>query len=166
VAAVIEVDLPCSTCQYNLRSLPFDGRCPECGDPVHQTVVRDVRFHGDAVYTARSERFREVAISSGYPVDAFMLVQDVFQKARSRHGLALAVPPATLCDEFLQFCRYYFNDEAEARDLLTEWKLASSEDVGRVVYAMVGAQMVCTSGADSPADFEGRFTLADVRVGG
>src|SRR5947207_9448973 len=126
MAAVIEVDLSCNACTYNLRSLPLDGRCPECGELVYHTAVRDVRFHADAVYTARSERFRALAESSGYPVDAFMVVQDVLQKALAAHWRALFVPPATLCDEFLRFCRGYFNDEQEARDLLTEWKLTSS----------------------------------------
>jgi hypothetical protein len=32
--AVIDRDLPCRRCQYNLRTLPADGRCPECGEPV------------------------------------------------------------------------------------------------------------------------------------
>jgi hypothetical protein len=27
----VEVDCPCVQCGYNLRSLPLDGRCPECG---------------------------------------------------------------------------------------------------------------------------------------
>jgi uncharacterized repeat protein (TIGR04138 family) len=164
--AVIEVDLPCNTCAYNLRSLPLDGRCPECGEAVHRTAVMDVRFHADAVYEGRSECFRTLATSSGYPVDAFMLVQDILRKAQSRHEQTLAVSPTVLCDEFLRFCRGYFNDENEARDLLAEWKLRSSEDIGRVIYAMVNAQLVCSSGADSPADFNGRFTIDDVRVDG
>src|SRR4051812_40573537 len=32
------VDLPCTACRYNLRSLSIDGRCPECGRVVAQSV--------------------------------------------------------------------------------------------------------------------------------
>ena len=35
-APVIEHDLSCMSCGYNLRALPPDGQCPECG-----TEVRD-----------------------------------------------------------------------------------------------------------------------------
>lgn len=34
----VRVDVPCVRCRYNLRSLPAEGRCPECG-----TAVADSR---------------------------------------------------------------------------------------------------------------------------
>jgi hypothetical protein len=37
--AYITHDLPCLKCQYNLRTLSPDGRCPECGTPVAQTLA-------------------------------------------------------------------------------------------------------------------------------
>ena len=37
-SARISADLPCAVCRYNLRSLPHDGRCPECGQPVAQSM--------------------------------------------------------------------------------------------------------------------------------
>lgn len=36
--ARIGVDLPCFTCGYNLRSLPMDGRCPECNSSIEATL--------------------------------------------------------------------------------------------------------------------------------
>jgi len=35
----IAVDLPCTKCRYNLRTLPVDGKCPECGHPVTETTA-------------------------------------------------------------------------------------------------------------------------------
>ena len=37
-------DLPCKLCGYNLRTLPEDGKCPECGGSVAVTIrVRSTR---------------------------------------------------------------------------------------------------------------------------
>jgi predicted RNA-binding Zn-ribbon protein involved in translation (DUF1610 family) len=37
-SAVIEQDLPCAVCGYNLRTARRDGRCPECGIEVAETL--------------------------------------------------------------------------------------------------------------------------------
>lgn len=38
-------DVPCGSCGYNLRTLPFAGRCPECGAPIRDFMsIRDFRF--------------------------------------------------------------------------------------------------------------------------
>jgi hypothetical protein len=39
VAVVVETDVPCP-CGYNLRGLPRDGRCPECGLTVEEGLRR------------------------------------------------------------------------------------------------------------------------------
>src|SRR5688572_19635824 len=41
--AVVETDRPCANCGYNLRTLPKDGNCPECGWEV-QRSLRAVSF--------------------------------------------------------------------------------------------------------------------------
>lgn len=37
-AAIVETDLPCVGCGYNLRTRPLDGTCPECGQSVSYTL--------------------------------------------------------------------------------------------------------------------------------
>lgn len=34
----MEVDLACSKCSYNLKGLERSGNCPECGQPIEQTI--------------------------------------------------------------------------------------------------------------------------------
>jgi hypothetical protein len=36
--ARVETDLPCAKCGYNLRTLAWDGKCPECSAPVLQSA--------------------------------------------------------------------------------------------------------------------------------
>jgi hypothetical protein len=45
-SAVVTTDLPCIRCAYNLRTLPWNGICPECGHPVrHSRMPAGLRFH-------------------------------------------------------------------------------------------------------------------------
>ncbi len=37
----IDADVVCMTCQYNLRTQPQDGHCPECGDPIADSLSSD-----------------------------------------------------------------------------------------------------------------------------
>jgi hypothetical protein len=38
-AGEIVCDLPCGKCGYNLRGLMVDGKCPECGESVEESVT-------------------------------------------------------------------------------------------------------------------------------
>ncbi|MFH1747960.1 MAG: hypothetical protein ABIG44_13070 [Planctomycetota bacterium] len=43
---MVETDLPCAACGYNLRTLVWSSKCPECGRPVkHSAPLRGFRFH-------------------------------------------------------------------------------------------------------------------------
>jgi hypothetical protein len=35
----VNIELPCDRCTYNLFTLHFTGRCPECGHPVEESVA-------------------------------------------------------------------------------------------------------------------------------
>src|SRR4051812_1477047 len=36
---IIQTDLRCGVCAYNLRTLSLDGQCPECGQSIAKTVL-------------------------------------------------------------------------------------------------------------------------------
>lgn len=59
----IEHDLTCTSCGYNLRSLPRASVCPECGRPVAESVQAAVtRFSSD--HAARITRLRTHAVGA------------------------------------------------------------------------------------------------------
>lgn len=44
-SATVPTDLACFSCGYNLRTLAWDGLCPECGRPVRESVLpANLRF--------------------------------------------------------------------------------------------------------------------------
>jgi len=43
-AAIIDTDLACSGCGYNLRTQPEDGACPECGQSIAKTREDQVKL--------------------------------------------------------------------------------------------------------------------------
>jgi hypothetical protein len=48
----IDADLPCSACDYNLKGLPADANCPECGQPIARTL-RFGLIHSDPAWLRR-----------------------------------------------------------------------------------------------------------------
>ena len=59
-------DLPCRTCGYNLRTLPTDGVCPECGTVVAKSICGDLIKFSDPKWVrkiARGIRF----VQMGFP---------------------------------------------------------------------------------------------------
>jgi hypothetical protein len=50
VPTVVETDTPCRKCQYNLRGLSSEGRCPECGSAVGLSLRGDLIRYSDPVW--------------------------------------------------------------------------------------------------------------------
>jgi hypothetical protein len=44
-AAMLQHDIPCLRCGYNLRGLSGDGLCPECATPITASVIRFVEIN-------------------------------------------------------------------------------------------------------------------------
>ena len=51
----LQADVPCASCDYNLRGLP-SGRnaCPECGAPTSESLARDRLMFADPIWIGRS----------------------------------------------------------------------------------------------------------------
>jgi uncharacterized repeat protein (TIGR04138 family) len=155
-----------------LRALPLDSNCPECGEAISETLrntpalrVPELRhaimdLHRD-VLRARCE---PVARDAGCAVDAVMLVKDVLGEALRVLDSPLAqgkqhITAAEICAACSTYCAWYFNDRPEAIDLLSEWGMRCSEDLGCIIFAMVRAGWIRTRPEDSPSDFDNLFTL-------
>jgi hypothetical protein len=86
--AEVERDLPCIRCQYNLRALRGDGRCPECGLPVMATLRRNV------VLSETDVRWLETLRRGAYFLAASMVVWGVatFILVQTHSGGFVAAP--------------------------------------------------------------------------
>lgn len=165
--APTDYDLPCVECGYNLRGLTSRGRCPECGADVRDSIptsedLDEAAAKQSAAFEALRHRCEQVAASIDYPVDAVMFVQAGLSQARpgsSQDDRQAHFTARDVCLALRKFARWYFNDKAEALDLLAEWKVRSSEDVGRIVYGMVTAGMLKTALEDAQSDYDGLFVL-------
>ena len=161
----IDCDVQCFTCQYNLRGLTVDTRCPECGEPVEQTLrwfsINAIPAEmADALAELRRRRMQSVADSVRSTTDGVLFVSDAFSFACRHAGLFKRhVGALQVCLAVRDWSMSYFNDAAEAKELLAEWGIRSSEDVGRIIYALIEAGLARRSDDDSPDQFDGLFTL-------
>jgi len=164
---IIPCDLPCIECGYNLRTRPVEGLCPECAHPVLKTLEAvppgDDEELDDVLLAHRRKRFEPIAAKAGCTVDAVHLVRDVCHHAAAlpasieqgvRH-----VSARQICEALRTHVCFYFGDIDEGKELLAEWGIRSSEDVGRIIFTMVEAKLMAARPEDSLADFSGLFTL-------
>jgi hypothetical protein len=99
-----------------------------------------------------------VAERAGYPGDAAVAIMLLFESRRPAcsdeqvrtlpHILA-----SELCDRLLQ------SETRSSRKTLRRLRLVTSEDVGRVAYALVKEGFLSIDGGESEADFTGLFDL-------
>jgi uncharacterized repeat protein (TIGR04138 family) len=162
----IECDLPCERCGYNLRTRRVNQVCPECGSDVLTSVclrLGEFPALAEIKRELRRQRFSAAAEAAGCTIDALMFVSDALflamWLAQSAGQKVRHVSAAQLCAAIRSYARNYFNDDAEAIDLLDEWGIRSSEAVGRMVFAMVEARLLQAQESDSIEQFRGLFTL-------
>ena len=153
--AVLDGDVWCEACGYALRGLPRRHACPECG------LAYDDGFGENA----GDPELESLAMKIGFPVDALLLVLDaVYDQSEGTDGRSGG--DSTEFDAW-EICRgvregalgAYDGDAARACWLLSSCGIRGSEDVGRIVFALVAAGRLTNSDDDAPSDFNGLFTL-------
>jgi 2-amino-4-hydroxy-6-hydroxymethyldihydropteridine diphosphokinase len=156
-------DLPCAGCGYNLRGLTPWHDCPECGAPVTDSLKAAARgqlkgaTRGAEFY--RRVLFAPVAERSGATLDGVHFVMDALTLAAPPGAPGGHVTAADVCRGVHHYVHTYFNDVDEARDLLTEWKVRTGEDVGRIIFAAVDLGLLRALPGESARDFDNLYTL-------
>jgi uncharacterized repeat protein (TIGR04138 family) len=110
------------------------------------------------------DRLAEVAASLGLPVEAVELVQGVVEDM-VRHTANAGMNEMSHLNA-AGFCqllrrRAWATYGASCVTVLRGWGLAGSEDIGRIVFALVAAGELEASADDSPDDFVGLFLVDD-----
>lgn len=161
----VEDDLRCAGCGYHLRGLPAERQCPECSKPVRETINLVSAITPELRSTLRRAQGETIAESTEYPVDGFLFVIDAVVES-CRHNLrslpraAVPLSAAELCTIVRDYARQYFNDESEAAELLAEWKIRVSEDIGVITHTLIDAGALTVAGCSEVKEFRGIFTLA------
>jgi uncharacterized repeat protein (TIGR04138 family) len=114
------------------------------------------------------KRIREAA--GPYPPDAYAFVQEGLRYTvenrtpvsddtrEDRH-----VSGRELCEGLRGYARKQFG--LLARDVLNHWRIRSTEDFGKIVFAMVEAGLLRKSDEDSLGDFTSVYSFDDAFVG-
>src|ERR1044071_7378912 len=84
---VVETDRPCSKCRYNLKGLPINGRCPECGYPISRRGVRGAKRFTETIADAPLFYLKTLAVgavllASGSGLLGVLLLLETSRKVR------------------------------------------------------------------------------------
>jgi hypothetical protein len=168
VEAPLDRDLPCLTCGYNLRGLPPGSRCPECGLAIAVTLDVD-QLPGGILRAAEDFVYYPVAADAACTVDGAMFVADAvcaaLDLARGRTPGSRTLNACDICVAARDHAREYFNDAAEARELLAAWGVGSAPQVLRVADLLVRHRCVrvrAINAARAHAELDALFNLDDV----
>jgi uncharacterized repeat protein (TIGR04138 family) len=159
----ITTNLFCRSCAYNLRGLSLSGVCPECAEPIQNSLVSatsslDRLLNEDPKNVARRLRFEEVAKSIGCSVDGLTFVVDAIREA-SGWKEADEYGAKHVCMAVRIHAVNYFNNQEEAGEMLASWGLKSGEDVGKIIFGLVRQGFMQSSPGDSIEQFSGLFDV-------
>lgn len=137
-----------------MMRLQFDAQ--HCGsDGVDDQLLQDWK------------RIRESA--GPYPPDAYAFVQEGLRytvehvKANGDASPGRHVSGQELCEGLRRYARKEFG--LLAIDVLNHWRIRSTEDFGRIVFAMVEAGLLRKSEEDSLKDFVGIYSFEEAFQG-
>jgi 2-amino-4-hydroxy-6-hydroxymethyldihydropteridine diphosphokinase len=170
---IIDRNVRCIGCGYNLRGLPARHVCPECGRPTTDSLKperfeqpkpaeSDDPFAGD-IRLVRSH-VATIARECGCAQQAVLLVLDAVgvgaEKIRPVDKKPIHVDARRLVDSLKTLAIEMFDgDQKLAAIKLESWGIKSSEDIGRIVTALIGARRLVPSQSDRAEDFNGLFEI-------
>jgi uncharacterized repeat protein (TIGR04138 family) len=104
------------------------------------------------------EQLEAVGRNADCPKDAVLFVLNCLTRGcNSPAAVEGHLSASDFCREFLDSAIYAFREEAEA--VLRDWRIERSEDLGRIVSAMVDAGLAGPSDDDRLEEFNGVFDL-------
>jgi uncharacterized repeat protein (TIGR04138 family) len=149
----IEHDLNCAKCNSNLRGLRRDAGCPKCGETVQASLK--------ARLAARRKLIRDMQAPLAVQQEGIYFVLDALRN--SLESGMLAANPFTarnVCVAFAEWTSSSFPRKEDGPRQLIEWGIQSSEDLGRVVQALIDGDVVKGSPDLRFDDFAGIFKLS------
>lgn len=99
------------------------------------------------------------AAGEHHPPEAYEFVSDSVRETVVRLGEVRHVTAAELLNVFKARLTESFGPMAPA--VLREWRIADASDVGRIVYELIGIQLLSASPDDRESDFDIPFDLTD-----
>lgn len=170
-AGILTGDLLCIKCSYNLRGLSLDLNCPECGETIRRTwnAARRGMYPGfrNVAYSILRDWLSELATTAGMNVNGFLFVMEAisFSFLDPEYGYGHQITAAEVCTAMREFADIYFNSPQRAGKAFNQWHVRTSEDVGVIVIALVGAGFLKMPAEDLLDSFNGLFTY-DELIGG
>ena len=157
-------------CGYNLRGLTIIHRCPECERPALQSYLVAVsgaeqwRRLGNGVFLLDAQKVRTTLTALlGCEANAIRFVATCIVQASKEAGNRSNAPPvmsaSALRDMIQAVALAHFGDASGARVGLRDLGLERSEDVGRIVAALIESGLVTAAEGQTPSDFDDMFTL-------
>ena len=141
----VPIDLSCQGCQYNLRSLAVDGRCPECGLPVLPSLLALLRAvdvpadEGQSPAEVLRPCLDWFEARYGFPMEAIGFVSQVWRDALAatlnRDELSLAMAVRDLAAD-------YFASPVTAQRALERWNLETPDKLARLIEWLIELKVV------------------------
>jgi uncharacterized repeat protein (TIGR04138 family) len=164
----LDHDVSCLKCRYNLRTQPATARCPECGYPVLRSYVHHKAIDGGS-HLAPGEvapltAVRVLSQLLGRNVDSIAFVLTAYRRASAKSMprnifKRAQVDAKMICDSIRDYALEHYGSREVALETLRFWKLEKSEDVGKIVFALVEVGVLTAEEDDLMHDFDGLFTL-------
>jgi uncharacterized repeat protein (TIGR04138 family) len=159
----LKLDVPCS-CGYNLRGICVTGVCPECAKPIIDTInslpLPLLHPKREQIQNECRLLYAPVAKGLGCPIDALFFLVDAPSFTRGMIRSRQHVTSVELCFGLREYALVLFDEDAdEARAALKDWNIRSSEDVGKIIFAMIKSGFILPSEGDNLKDFDSIFSL-------